>query len=95
MTIGKAISVPYEVFRENGHFVAYCIPLDLAVQGKTFEEVKERFKKLIPLFINDLEKRGTLEDVLFELGWEKITKKWVAPVKVADEIGEVKIPCPA
>ncbi|MFH0886698.1 MAG: hypothetical protein V1843_00875 [bacterium] len=89
------ISLTFEIFRENGHFIAYCKALDLTTQGKTFDEVKRRFEQLVPVFINDLKERGTLDEVLSELGWQRTMKNWVAPLKVGEIMEEVRIPCPA
>jgi predicted RNase H-like HicB family nuclease len=91
----QKIQVQFEIFKENGHFIAYCKPFDLVTQGKTFEEAKTRFEKLVPAFIDDLRKRGTLDEVLTELGWTKVVKAWSAPVKVGEAVSEVKVPCPA
>lgn len=91
----QSLHVPFEIIKENGHFIAYCKPLDLVTQGKSYEEAKSRFEKLVPVFIADLRKRGTLDEVLTELGWKKVVKTWSAPIKVGEGISEVKVPCPA
>ena len=91
----QIINVPVDFFKENGHFIAFCKPFDLVTQGNTLEEAQKRFQELIPVFIEDLKERGTLDEVLTELGWQRFHKVWSAPVKVAEITSEVKIPCPA
>lgn len=91
----QSFHVPFEILKENGLFIAYCKPLDLVTQGKSFEEAKSRFEKLVPVIIDDLHKRGTLDEVLTELGWKKVVRTWTAPIKVGEGISEVKVPCPA
>lgn len=90
----QQIQIQYEIFKENGHFIAYSKPLDLVTQGKTYEEAVSRFAQLVPVFIDDLQKRGTLDEVLTELGWKKLVKTWSAPQKVGEAVSEVKVPCP-
>ncbi len=83
----QSIFIPVEFFRENGHYIAFSKPLDLVTQGNSFEQAKKRFE--------ELEEKGSLDDVLLELGWTKTVKEWRAPVKVGEISSEIKVPCPA
>lgn len=91
----KEVSIPVSIFKEDSTFIAYSQPLDLMTQGKTFDEVKTRFEMLVPTFFQELEEKGTLLEVLQELGWEKAKMCWKPPVKVGEFLSEVKVPCPA
>lgn len=72
-------NLPITVFKEGKYFIAYTPVLNLSVQGKTEAEAKERFVDAVVLFFEELEEMGTTEEVLFELGWEKIRKEWRSP----------------
>ena len=37
------------------------------------------------IFFEELSKKGTLNDVLEELGWTKIKKQWVPPAEIAHQ----------
>lgn len=87
------MSLPVEFFREGKYFVAYSHPLDFSAFGETFEEARNNFSEAVKIFFDELEKKGTLEDVLLELGWQKIKRTFTPPVRISEE--EMKIPCPA
>jgi predicted RNase H-like HicB family nuclease len=89
------VSLPVIFFREGKYFIARCPILDLAAQGKTYEEAGKRFEYLVDIFFKELEEKGTLEDVLTGLGWKKAGKTWVVPTPIGEERKEVLVPCPA
>lgn len=88
------ISLPVTIFREGKHFVAYTPVLDLSTSGKSFEEVKRRFEEAVFIFFEEIIKRETLEEVLSELGWQKVKKRWSPPVPIAQELEEFTVPLP-
>ena len=66
------MQLPVSVFKEGKHFIAYTPVLDLSTPGKNYEEVKKRFKESVNIFFEELIKRGTLDEVLENLGWQKV-----------------------
>ena len=58
------VQTTVSVFDEDGKFVAYCEPLDLASQGDTPEQAQARLSEAIRFFIDSCYERGTLEQVL-------------------------------
>ena len=60
------VQTTVSVFEEDGQFVAYCEPLDLASQGDTPEQAHSRLGEAVRLFIDSCFERGTLEQVLSE-----------------------------
>ena len=60
------VQTTVSVFEEDGQFVAYCEPLDLASQGDTPEQARSRLGEAVRLFIDSCFERGTLEQVLSE-----------------------------
>jgi predicted RNase H-like HicB family nuclease len=63
------VKVPVMMFKEGDYFVAYCPALELSSYDKTAEEAKKAFEQALEIFIEETERRGTLERVLLSLGW--------------------------
>ena len=89
------VKLPVSIFKEGKYFVAYTTALDLSTSGKTYKEVKHRFSEVVTIFFEEIIKRGTFEEVLQELGWKKIQKKWSPPPIIAHESEEIRIPISA
>ena len=78
-------TIPVSIFKEGDYFVAHTPVLDISTSAKTFAEVKRRFHEAVDIFFEELSKKGTLNDVLEELGWTKIKKQWVPPAEIAHQ----------
>ena len=78
--------------KEKKRFVAYAPALDLSTSGKTLEEARRRFEKASLLFFEELIHKGTIEEVLNELGWQKIKKEWRSPVVISQESETIRVP---
>jgi len=85
------LSLPVSFLREGDCFIAYSPALDLSTSANSFEKAKKRFVEATEIFFEELLEKGTLNEVLLELGWEKVKKQWVPPVIVAHEDVEVDI----
>lgn len=79
------IQLPVSIFKEGRHYIAYTPALDLSTSGKDYETVKKRFQEIVVIFFEELLKKGTLKEVLKNLGWQKINKKWRPPTIVSQE----------
>lgn len=82
-------------FKEDSKFVAYCPPLDLSSCGDTFEQAKDRLTEALDTFLQETIRMGTLDDVLQDCGWRKVThpkKHWIPPVYVGQVQQAVEIP---
>ena len=80
--------IPVTIFKEKNMFVAYTPALDLSTSGKTFTQVRERFREAINVFFEEIEKMGTTDEVLSGLGWQKIKQEWRPLAPVAHEMQE-------
>lgn len=78
------------VFKEGKYFVAYTPALDLSTSGKTYKQAMKRFDEIVDIFFEELIKKGTAEEVLLGLGWEKIKKHFVPPSLIAQESRQVE-----
>ena len=83
--------LPLTIFKEGKTFVAYSPAIDLATSGKDFDEVNKRFGEILKIFIEELIKKGTLEQVLEENGWTKTNKQWSPPTFIAHKNIPVKV----
>ena len=84
-------NLPVSIFKEEDKFIAYTPALDLSTSADTFEKVKKRFTEIVNIFFEELKEKGTLENALGELGWEKVNQNWFPPVLVAQESEKVQV----
>ncbi len=90
-------SLPISIMKENDKFIAYTPALDISTFGKTYDETRKRFEELIEIFFEELCEMGTLEEVLEDCGWTKVTtpqKTWIPPTVIKHTIEKINIPCP-
>lgn len=84
--------LPVSIFKEGKQFVAYTPVLDLSTSGKNYDEVKRRFEEIVHIFFEELIQKGTLKEVLADLGWRKIQKQWSPPPVISHESEKIRIP---
>lgn len=85
-------------YREGNKFIAHSPALDLSTCGDTQGQAKKRFVEMLQVFLEEVDRAGTLDDVLLECGWKKIghpQRCWQPPVFVGQTQEEVRLPCPA
>ncbi len=66
-------SVPVAFFRGAAGFIAYTPALDFSTSGDTLEEAKRMFFEGVTMLFEDLVEMGTLNHVLKECGWKRVT----------------------
>jgi len=64
-------TLPIEIFSEGEVFVAHCPALRLASHGHTQEAARAALDEAVRIFFEEIERMGTLEEVLLECGWVK------------------------
>ena len=84
-------NLPVSIFKEEDKFVAYTPALDLSTSADTFEKVKKRFTEIVNIFFEELKEKGTLNQVLEELGWQMVKQNWFPPVLVAQESERIQV----
>ena len=84
-------NLPVSILREGKKYIAYTPALDLSTSGNTFDQARKRFEELVNVFFEEIFRKGTTEDVLQELGWQKIHKKWNPPILISNESQNVKL----
>ena len=78
-------NLPVSILREGKKYIAYTPALDLSTSGKSFDEAKTRFTEIVNIFFDEIFSKNTAEEVLTDLGWQKIHEKWNPPVVVSNE----------
>lgn len=78
------IRVSVSFIKQGKRYVAYSHALDLSSCGKSIKEAKKRFEEAALLFLEELDKKGTIDDVLSELGWKKSTGNKLSPPMIID-----------
>lgn len=85
-------SIPVSFLKEGNIFIAYTPALDLSTSGKTFEEARVHFEEAVNLFFEEIVEKGTLEEVLLDLGWKRKDDNFVPPLAVSHQIESFCIP---
>jgi len=70
-TVTSELSLVVQVWKEGPTYVAYAPELDVSSCGRTASQAKSHLREAISLFVEELARRGTLEDILLEAGFEK------------------------
>ncbi len=78
--------------REGDSFIAFSPALDLSTSASSFENVRMRFAEAVKIFFAEITKKGTLDDVLGDLGWQKHDKHWEPPYIVSQESELIQVP---
>ena len=90
-------NLPVVFFKEDKKFVAYSPALDLSTCGDSFEHAQKRFDEAARLFLEELIKMGTLDEVLQECGWQKVSRPvptWVPPAFVGKTQEHINVAYP-
>jgi len=80
------------ITKQGKRLVAYTPALDISTSGKSEKDVKARFSELAKLFFEEIVEAGTTDDVLSELGWKKVQKKWAPPTVISEKSVSFNIP---
>ena len=86
------INVTVNILKQGNRYIVYSPVLDLSTSGKTKEEARRRFGEASVLLIEELDRAGTLGDVLRELGWQQIRNKWSPPKIISRGAVGVRVP---
>lgn len=91
------VKVPINVLRcrATKEFVVHSPALDLSSCGRTESRAIAMFGEAVHLFLSEIERMGTIDDVLAELGWSKVRNVpfgWVPPELLHQKSIPVKVP---
>lgn len=89
--IFKSFSIPLIFLKEGDYYIAYTPAFKLSTCGKTFKQAQKRFIEAIDIFIKEVERKGTLKEVLLECGWTKTHKRLQPPEYISSSFQEIKL----
>lgn len=85
-------SIPVIYLKEGDIFICYSPAFDLVAHGDSFEDAEKSFTASLRLFIEEVTRKGTWEDVLKESGWTKLKKAWSPPRIIGQGNKSIEIP---
>jgi predicted RNase H-like HicB family nuclease len=80
------------IFKEAKTFVSFCLELSVASCGDTVDEARRRLLEAVRLFLEESQRRGTLQGILQEEGFvpsDPTGSSWSPPPLIATEHMEV------
>ncbi len=92
LKVNFTVTLPITFLREGDAFVAYTPALDLSTVGGSLDEAKTRFDEATRLFFEEIIEKGTINDVLTELGWQRQDNQFIPPTVIANQTEQVTIP---
>lgn len=92
LRVNFTVTLPITFLREGDAFVAYTPALDLSTVGDSLDEAKVRFDEAARLFFEEIIEKGTINDVLAELGWQRQNNQFIPPTVIANQTEQVTIP---
>jgi predicted RNase H-like HicB family nuclease len=84
-------SLPVSFIKEGNRFVAYSPAIDLSTSGKTYKEAQKRFMEASSAFFEEISEQGTMDEVLRELGWRKVRRRWTPSMIISQESQEISV----
>ncbi len=88
--INLEFKLPVSIMKEGKQFIAYTPALDLSTSGKSYEEANKRFGEIVRIFLEELVKNGSLEEVLSDLGWKRTQARWNPPVVISHDFQTIR-----
>ena len=79
------ISVKIEIFKEGDVYSALAPELHISSFGDTPEDAKNSVYEAIEAFVEECREMGTLEEILEESGFSKLTDSWVSRKPLSEE----------
>jgi len=91
MPIQSALKLNVSISKQGKRYVAYAPALDITTSGKSERDAQKKFTELVELFLEELSEKGTLEQVLTELGWRKV-RNVLQPPATSHQTVSIRVP---
>ena len=86
------IEYTVHIWKEGGQFVAHAMPLDVMSSGLTPDQARAALDEAVHLFLATAADEGSLEDILYDVGYERRDDGWISPSWVATEKHSAALP---
>lgn len=84
--------IPVIYLKEGDIFVCFSPAFDLVAHGDSYEDAQKSFATALKLFMQEVTKKGTWEEVLRGCGWERVNKEWTPPRIIGQHSKSIEIP---
>jgi hypothetical protein len=91
-SVNIKFDLPVVFLKEKGAFIAYSPALDLSTSGKSIVEAQKRFAEISSIFLREIMNKGTVDEVLSDLGWEKVKSNWNPPLLISHSNKTIQVP---
>lgn len=79
MLLPLTIKIIEDKKSKDAPFIAYSPEFDVSSCGPTEEKARQNLHEAITIFVEEVEKKGKLKEILEELGFQKKRKGWKVP----------------
>ena len=79
------IEYSVQIWKEDSHFIAHAMPLDVASSGPTIDSARRALEEAVRVFLDTAAEHGSLNEVLEEAGYVSESGQWRGPAWVAVE----------
>ena len=73
------VKIIYDKRSGDAPFVAYSAELDVSSAGPTEKKARRNLQEAVKIVLDETKKKGKLEELLEEAGFEKVKKTWKPP----------------
>jgi hypothetical protein len=86
------IEFTVQIWREGEQYIAHAMPLDVASSGDSPAAARAALDEAVRLFVKTADARGTLAEVLEEVGYAPDGARWRGPTWVGVEHASTTVP---
>ena len=90
--VNLEFKLPVSIIKEGKKYIAYTPALDLSTFDKSYSGAKKRFEEIVSIFFEEIIKKGTLKEVLQDLGWKRAQTTWNPPMVVSQDFQTIRVP---
>lgn len=79
MILPLTVKIMVDKRSKDAPFVAYTPELDVASCGKSEEKARENLHEAVQITLQEVQKKGEMEEFLKDMGFQKEKKRWIPP----------------
>lgn len=79
ISLPLTVKITVDKRSKDAPFVAYTPELDVASCGPTEEKARQNLHEAVEIFLETIKRKGKLQNVLQELGFQKERGHWMPP----------------
>lgn len=79
MVLPLTVKIMVDKRSKDAPFVAYTPELDVTSCGPSEEKARENLHEAVQITLQEVQKKGEIEQFLKDMGFQKEKKRWIAP----------------